>query len=95
MCLRCVMCAYFGILKDVTRTFFQIYHNFRKIFYTLGVKNVITSAGDVFATNLTSAPLKIIFFLLLLVGCSFHAHVQHLMHLRQSDLHVFSTSDSF
>lgn len=65
------------------------------ILETLGVKNVITSAGDVFATNLTSAPLKIIFFLLLLVGCSFHAHVQHLMHLRQSDLHVFSTSDSF
>ena len=25
-----------------------------------------------------------------LVVCSIHAHVQHLMHLRQSDLHVFS-----
>ena len=25
-----------------------------------------------------------------LVVCSIHAHVQHLMHLRQSDLHVFN-----
>ena len=25
-----------------------------------------------------------------LVVCSIHAHVQHIMHLRQSDLHVFS-----
>ena len=25
-----------------------------------------------------------------LAVCSIHAHVQHLMHLRQSDLHVFS-----
>jgi len=26
----------------------------------------------------------------LLVGCSFDTHIQHLVHLRESDLHVFS-----
>ena len=36
-----------------------------------------------------SPPESFVFFLLL-VGCSFHTHIQPLVHLRESDLHVFS-----
>lgn len=36
------------------------------------------------------SPPRIICLFLLLVGCSFHTHIQPLVHLRESDLHVFS-----
>ena len=58
----------------------------------------ITTSCAPAASQITFASSVVFFFPLktrenvggVLVVCSIHAHVQHLMHLRQSDLHVFS-----